>query len=162
MIDENSKDANQFDLENILGEVESDLLEEYEKVEVASKLADGEYRVIITKAEVLPINKNNEKTIGLKFSSKVVEPLKGAGKLYLYDFTLNKNNMTMLKKFFAALEFEYDLKTQLAAFLRLPGSELLITLNTNGQFQNTNFKGLVKKGTNLLAFLKNISSPNDL
>lgn len=162
MFDEKSEVENEVDLDNILGEVEGDLLDEYEKVEVASKLADGEYRVIVTKAEVLPINKNSEKTISLKFSSKVIEPIASAGKIYLYDFTLNKNNMMLLKKFFAALEFEYDLKNQLAAFLRLPGSELLITLNTNGQFQNTNFKGIVKKGNNLISFLKNISNPHEL
>ena len=162
MNDEIINNENQSNLEEVFGMLDQKFLEEYKGIEVPSNLPDGSYQVIVTKTEVMPVQKPGGKTVTLKLSAKVTAPETAVGKIFQYDFTLNENNKAMMKKLFFALGFEYDLRNQFVAFSRLPGSELEINISTNGAYQNKNIRRVTSRGQMLTTFLEDIATGEEL
>lgn len=148
-------------IDDVFNLLDPKFLDEYENIEVASNLPDGNYTMVVTKSEVLPVNRPHP-TINLKFTARVQMPETLAGKIFQFDFTLSENNKLMMKRMFYNLGFEFDLKNQLAAFARLQGCELEINLSTKDQYQNKNIRRMTQKGELLQNFLSSISVGDQL
>lgn len=155
-------EQNDTNIDEAFAFLDEKFLNEYENIEVASNLPDGIYTMSITKSEVLPTTKHESKTVMLAFSAKVQQPSEHAGKFFRYEFTMSDNNKPMMKKMFYALDFEFDLRSQMAAFSRLPGSTVEISISTNGQYKNQHIRRLVEKGDLLARFFQNLSTQSEL